>query len=146
MFTRNDWWPIPKPKLFLLRRSFLLASVEHLACRSRKVWFPQIKLFIMHLVLQLQSIICVHKILFCLLLDSFISCDPIEALCSIFLILFTCRLLLLHSEIMPLLFFSTILVPTQILCEIASTSKGSHIDDRSSNHYYYACHFIYLQL
>ena len=35
------------------------------------------------------------------------------------------------------------LVSTQLLCEIASTNKGSRIDERS-NYYCYACHFIYL--
>ena len=68
----------------------------------------------------------------------FRSCDPIEKLCSIFLILFIGRLVLLHSEIMPhFLFFSTILVSAQIL----STNKGGRIVGRSSNHYCYCLPF-----
>ena len=51
------------------------------------LWFSQIKLLIVHLFVQLHSIICVHQILFCLLLISVISCNPIDELCSSFLIL-----------------------------------------------------------
>ena len=64
-------------------------SLDHFASLLFNIWlvevrklrFSQIKLLIMHLVVQLQSITCVHHILFCLLLDSVISCDPIKKLC-----------------------------------------------------------------
>ena len=85
-----------------------------------ELWFPQIKLLIMCPVVQLQSIICVHEILFCLVPDSVNNCNPIEEHGSISLILFVGYLVL------PLfLFFSTILDSTQVLCVVTSNMMMS---------------------
>ena len=46
--------------------------------RVGKLCFPQTDLLIMRLVVQLQSLICIRKILHCLILDLVINRNPIE--------------------------------------------------------------------
>ena len=112
----------------------------------RKLWLSQIKLLVTRLVTQLQSMICISKILHCLLVDSVLSCNLIEKFSSIFLIFVRGPLVLFLSEIMSLpLPFNAILVFTHTLCGIASTNKSSCVAERSINHYCYACHYTYFQ-
>ena len=133
---------IPKSRYQQQRRSFHLAFVEHFACINRKavaLWdqdldnapsckaskhnlFPPNSLFpaswLGHLIIQSRGFVRFSW--------------------------FIGRLILLHRGITSLLlFFNTILVSTQIICEIASINKGGRIDERSSNNYCYAFHFIY---
>ena len=65
---------------FLSIDYFTLLLLNTWLVEVRKLWFSQIKLLIIPLVVQHQSIICVHQTLFCLLLDSVISCNPIKEL------------------------------------------------------------------
>ena len=79
----------------------------------------------MHLVVQLQSMICIHQIL--------LACSVTLSLAQsnrvpLFDFLDNSVEVLLHSKIVPLLLllFNNILVSTQILCEIASQLRRSH--------------------
>ena len=74
----------------------------------------------MHLVVQLQSMICVHQILLaCSVTLSLVQSNRVP----LFDFLDNSVEVLLHSKIVPLLLlFNNILVSTQILCEIASTN------------------------
>ena len=78
----------------------------------------------MHLVVQLQSMICVHQILLaCSVTLSLVQSNRVP----LFHFLDNSVEVLLHSKIVPLLLlFNNILVSTQILCEIASQLRRSH--------------------
>ena len=74
---QNDWHPILWSK-HQQRRIFTLLLRGTRPIRVGKLCFPQTDLLIMRLVVQLQSLICIRKILHCLILDLVINRNPIE--------------------------------------------------------------------